>query len=384
MQDSPTLPSVLRVLDGPLQGCEFALERPRTLFIVGPQSSIADEGQPFSVPEDAIYLPGDEVANFEVLLTDNSRDGCVVRLLGGSEEHWLEWQMPHVVGGLRIALRPPGEPWAAHLLNPVAPPAGALAWGNRPETKRWWLPLLCASVLVAGLAATWYTLRDTSVSSVEKLLGGAVGPVRVVHGREQGVYVFADNERDLNWARQVMTRNGHSAERVLTPAMERSRLQLLLAERMPQVAWHRIDFSDLQHPQIWVSSQRNNLNATFRGNLEKLLRDATPYTTSFTVQAADDPALARRAELALARLALPFERTDRADSVTFSIQGSLQDTELAAVRDLVNGFYRQWGDRYVHFAVELKDDWLKGKSFQYGPSGYIKMTPSSWYFPKPI
>ena len=46
--------------------------------------------------------------------------------------------------------------------------------------------------------------------------------------------------------------------------------------------------------------------------------------------------------------------------------------------------YLQWGDRYVHFAIELKDDWMKGKSFQYGADGYIKMTPSSWYFPKPL
>ncbi|WP_306461289.1 PrgH/EprH family type III secretion apparatus protein, partial [Pseudomonas fluorescens] len=47
-------------------------------------------------------------------------------------------------------------------------------------------------------------------------------------------------------------------------------------------------------------------------------------------------------------------------------------------------FNQQWGERYVHFAIELKDDWLKGKSFQYGPQGYVKMTPSSWYFPKPL
>jgi len=81
---------------------------------------------------------------------------------------------------------------------------------------------------------------------------------------------------------------------------------------------------------------------------------------------------------------LPYHRSAQANSITFTVQGALADTELQAVRDYVSGFYRQWGDRYVHFEIELHDDWLKGKSFQYGPQGYIKMTPSSWYFPKPI
>lgn len=382
MQDTPPLTPVLRLLNGPLQGSEFALEQPCTLFIVGPLAALDDQEQPITVPAEAIYLPSEQRANFEVLVDAHSLDGCRVRLLDSGQERFLDYQQIHVIGELQIALRPSDEPWAPQVLGASTRPREA--WLSHRETRRWGLPVLAAAVLLTAVAGAWYGLRDTSVSTVEKLVSGAAGPVRVVHGGGGGVYVFADNERDLNWARQVMTRNGHSAERVLTPYMERSRLQQLLVERMPQLAWHRMDFSDLQRPQIWVSRQRNTLTPDFYKNLEQLLREATPYARSFTVHGADDQALARRAELALARLALPYERQDRADSVTFSIQGSLQDTELAAVRDLVNGFYRLWGDRYVHFAVELKDDWLKGKSFQYGPSGYIKMAPSSWYFPKPM
>jgi len=126
------------------------------------------------------------------------------------------------------------------------------------------------------------------------------------------------------------------------------------------------------------------LTPPLQRELETLLKNATPYAKAFVVRSADDRDLTRRAEQGLARLAVPYERQDKDASVTFTVQGSLQDTELSAVRDFVNEFYQLWGDRYVHFAVELKDDWLKGKSFQYGPKGYIKMTPSSWYFPKPL
>ncbi|MDI8799794.1 hypothetical protein MJM59_28450, partial [Salmonella enterica subsp. enterica serovar Montevideo] len=41
------------------------------------------------------------------------------------------------------------------------------------------------------------------------------------------------------------------------------------------------------------------------------------------------------------------------------------DVEILRARQFVDSYYRTWGGRYVQFAIELKDDWLKGRSFQY-------------------
>jgi type III secretion system PrgH/EprH family protein len=385
MSDSSIQVCVLRLFNGPLRGCEFILDRPGTLFVVSNPALLDDQQRP-SVPADAIFVPLEEGGcNFEVLLTDNSLSGCVIRELGENAcEQPLAFQTLRQVGALSIAVRPQDQPWEPLLLASAAENDSATAALKSAHLKRPWLAPLLAGVLVCmGVAGAWYGLRDTSVSTVEKLVNGSANALQVVHGRDRGVYVFASSERDLHWARQVLTRNGHSAEQVLTPYLERLRLQQVLAEHMPQLAYHRIDFGNVSHPRIWLSNQRNRINPAFERDLEALLLKATPYATTFSVHSADDQALTHRAEQALARLAVPYERLQRADSVTFSIQGSLQDAELSAVRALVNDFYRQWGDRYVHFAVELKDDWLKGKSFQYGPQGYIKTTPSSWYFPKP-
>ncbi|MCY1453938.1 Protein PrgH [compost metagenome] len=95
----------------------------------------------------------------------------------------------------------------------------------------------------------------------------------------------------------------------------------------------------------------------------------------------DDNLLADLAQEGLQRLSLGFNRSEQEGSVTFAVTGNLQDSELAAARRYVDSFYRQWGDRYVNFTVELKDDALSDKSFQTGPQGYIKMTSSSWHFP---
>lgn len=64
--------------------------------------------------------------------------------------------------------------------------------------------------------------------------------------------------------------------------------------------------------------------------------------------------------------------------------GALDDVEILRARQFVDSYYRTWGGRYVQFAIELKDDWLKGRSFQYGAEGYIKMSLCHWYFPSPL
>ena len=130
-----------------------------------------------------------------------------------------------------------------------------------------------------------------------------------------------------------------------------------------------------------LSAQRNLLTPQKQAKLFEALLLAAPYAQDIAVQMQDDSLLVDLAQEGLQRLSLAFSRIEHEDSVTFAIAGNLQDSELANARRYVDSFYRQWGDRYVHFTVELKDDSLKDKSFQTGPQGYIKMTSSSWHFP---
>ena len=170
----------------------------------------------------------------------------------------------------------------------------------------------------------------------------------------------------------------------MTTYDERRRLESLVSNLAPQLAYHRMDLSDPVVPRLLISRQRSLLAPGLRRRLESALIAVAPYVREIMIVQSDDDELLHLAEQGLQRLALPFTRHKHADGVTFTVEGSLEDAELQALGDFVAAFDRQWGERYVHFAIELKDDWLKGKSFQYGPQGYIKMTPSSWYFPKPL
>lgn len=384
VQTPPTLkPYVLRILNGPLQGCEFPLGDDSTLFVVGTMDLLAEGALCASVPAEAIFVPlGNGGCNFEVLGDQATPDGLPLRLLGDPVEvRQCAFQARVQIGGLHIALRLENQAWAPELLGefdtrPVGP-ANLIGW-RAPWTRGSLCALaLGASVVVAGL---WWLPTPAPETDVRALINGASAEVQVLSGRDHAVYVFASSERDANWSRQVLSRHDAVDGKVLMLDQERRRLEQLLVEHDPQLAWHYLDLKDPALPRLVLSSQRNLLTPVRQAKLLDALLAAAPYAGDIEVQMQDDGLLADLAQGGLQRLSLAFRRVEQRDSVTFAVEGDLQDSELAAARQYVSSFYRQWGDRYVHFTVGLKDDALKGKSFQTGPQGYVKTGSSSWHF----
>lgn len=383
----PLQPCVLRILNGPLQGCEFALGEPRTLFIVAPLDLLGSDARFVSVPEDAIFVPLDSGGcNFEVLLTEGEPRGVTVRLLSEhAENRSCEFQRLEQIGSLQVAFRCAEQSWSPALFTrqPLASTDVASRRRSPYALGKWAGAGLVLALLVAS-AGFWSIPEPAPETDVRILVEGVSNEVEVVQGRDQTVYVFVASERDAGWSRQVLMRNNGVSGKVLVMDQERRRLEKLLADHDPQLAWHFLDLKDPALPRLVISAQRNLLTPQKQAQLHEFLLKAAPYARDVAVQLQDDDLLADMAEQGLRRLSLAFNRVGNADSVTFTVQGDLQDSELTAARQYIDGFNRQWGDRYVHFAVELKDDSLKGKSFQTGPQGYIKMTSSSWHFPKQI
>lgn len=383
---APTLqPCILRILNGPLQGCEFPLGEGTTLFVVGAVAMWGDGARAASVPADAIFIPLEEGGcNFEVLAEQATSDGVSVRLLGDSVEmRHCAFQARVQLGGLQVALRPGDQPWAPECLAQPqdSPRAGgaAIRW---PDARwaRWGggALALVALVVVVSIGSMPGPAPETDIQA---LIAGASAPVQVLRGRDDGVYVFVSSERDAGWSRQVLARHASLYGKVLLPDQERRRLEQVLVDHDPQLAWHFLDLKEPSQPRLLLSAQRNLLTPDQQAKLLDVLLAAAPYARDVVVQMQDDALLAALAQGGLQRLALAFSRVEHEDAVSFAIEGNLQDAELAAARQYVDDFYRQWGDRYVHFTVALKDDALKGKSFQTGPQGYVKTSPSSWHFP---
>ncbi|MCL6702959.1 PrgH/EprH family type III secretion apparatus protein [Pseudomonas sp. T1.Ur] len=382
---TPTLqPCVLRILNGPLQGCEFPLGEGTTLIVVGAVEVLGGGARAASVPADAIFIPLEEGGcNFEVLVDQATPDGVPVRVLGDSVEvRHCAFQARVQIGGLHIALRPEGQSWVPACLGQAHDsPRDGVAFLRWPDARwaRWGGGALALGALVAAVSIGSMP-GPAPETDIRALIAGASAPVQVLRGRDEGVYVFVASERDAGWSRQVLTRQASLHGKVLLPDQERRRLEQVLLDHDSQLAWHFLDLKDPSQPRLLLSAQRNLLTPDKQAKLLDTLLAAAPYARDVVVQMQDDALLADLAQGGLQRLALTFNRVEHTDGVSFAIGGDLQDAELAAARQYVDDFYRQWGDRYVHFTVELRDDALKGKSFQTGPQGYVKTSPSSWLF----
>ncbi|OHX10894.1 hypothetical protein BI347_20095 [Chromobacterium sphagni] len=354
--------------------------------MVGPSQLPSETSALPELPADALYVPLEQGGvNFEVLVADNRAS---IRQLGESlvEEYPAGFNQLLKVGALELALRPQHLPWLAEILN--HPEAAPEQPGQAQRQARPIWPAALALTLLAALAGGGYWLWNTpqrQAAQLSSLLGRDTQRFQVLPGRDGVFYVAAGNDRDGTWAQQALLRGDTGRNtRVVSPRRENERLAHWLADTHPDLPYYRLQLDNPRRPQLWISQQRGALSPDARGKLGRQLAEQLPYADQVDIVPMDDAAAARQAETGLLRLALPYNRKDNRDSVTFVIAGALDDGELQRARQFVDGYYRQWGSRYVQFAIELKDDWLKGKSFKYGNQGYVKMETGHWYFPKPL
>ncbi|MGY2169981.1 PrgH/EprH family type III secretion apparatus protein [Pseudomonas gingeri] len=377
MPDNPFLPCVLRIGSGLLQGCEFNLRSSRTLFIVGAPEVLGDDGLVAAIPEDAVFVPLERGnCNFEVLLDQKQ---ATLRILGDEiEEREVAFQRCERIAGLLIALRPEHEPWAPQVFADsvvVEPPVP-----RRPGPRLKKLVVMAlVFALLAVCAAGWSGPMVTSRPDVSSLIAGTREPVQVLQGRDDHVYVFVSSERDAGWSRQVLMRHRIPSQ-VLEVMEERRRLESLLSERATALKVRRVDLSRPSSVRVFHGSRGGPPDAGLKQQVLQLLLDEAAYVQYVDFEEQDDELLGSLAQEGLQRLALPFERIERADGVTFNVAGDLQDADREDARRFVDEFYRRWGNRHVRFTLDLRDDLFKGRSFQAGPQGYIKMSSSSWHF----
>ena len=109
-----------------------------------------------------------------------------------------------------------------------------------------------------------------------------------------------------------------------------------------------------------------------------------PYSEMVIVDKWDDAMLEQQARTGLDLIGITYLPKFDDHRITFLIQGDLTDVELLNLQKFTHNFYQYFGTEYIHFSVDLDDDWLKGKSFKYNGNGYVKLAPKHWFFTKSL
>jgi hypothetical protein len=205
-------PCVLRILNGPLQGCEFPIGPSTTLFVVGAVDLLGQGACATSVPADAIFVPMVEGGrNFEVLGEHVTLDGLPLRLLSEPAEiRHCTFHTRIQLGSLHIALRPAEQAWAPGLLLQQRDPsidADPDAFVRRRGQMTRWVAGSALLVLLVAAMVIGSGPGPTPETDIRTLIAGASAEVEVLSGRDQAMYVFVSSERDAGWSRQVLGRS---------------------------------------------------------------------------------------------------------------------------------------------------------------------------------
>ncbi|MEN3258027.1 PrgH/EprH family type III secretion inner membrane ring protein [Sodalis endosymbiont of Spalangia cameroni] len=374
---------VLRLLNGSLKGCEYFLSAPITLFVAGGEGQTGPRHEPPSLPPETIFIPQHQGGvNFEIVIATAAPHKSVLRVLkdDGIRETPLVANRVLTAGPQALAVRAAAAAWDAAILDycetptPVAP-------------ARWRRRGVLALMSLIALLGAGYLLRydivtgHEDVATLGRHLAGDNGKFHLLPGKDGSLYMLADSERDAAWGRQSLVRHTSSAAvKVLSRNDERRRVHAWLERYYPWLGFHRIHIDDPSAPELILSRQRAVLSPAEQDRLSEALLDILPYARQISFGQLDDDAVVRDAENGLRQLAIGYQRVDHPNSVTFVINGALEDGERQRIRRYVEAFQQRWSSNYVQFAVDLKDDPLAGKSFSYGQQNFVKPNAGHWHF----
>ena len=378
--------AILRLVNGPLCGCEYRLPSGTTLLVAGAADTLLGSKHVPEIPEfpeNAIVVPIEGGLNFEITIEDNGRDGFRLRTLGSqSQEQICNYQKICQVGTLQFSVRSIETVWIQEVaeFDPHEQRQPDLA--SRSMVVKALFGMACICVLLVAAWALWFSFSEKKrVAEVASIVAGSSEQYDLLKGRNGIVYVFAKSVRDVSWARQALTREGAIASAsVSTADSEETRINKLLLENYPSVYFHRVKILDPARPSLVLSQERAHLSAQTRQALTTSLMSWMPYAENISIGSWYDAMLDGNAKVGLERLGVVYERSSSANNVNYGIRGNLTDIELMRLQAFTAGFYRDFGRRYITFSVALRDDFSKGKSFKYGASAYVKMAPQHWFF----
>ncbi|MEN9659898.1 MAG: hypothetical protein RL571_3363 [Pseudomonadota bacterium] len=393
-----------KALSGPLNGVEFSLSREAYCICVG-----AKEGEDtqlaasLALTERTLFiLASAPQINFSLHLDEDLTGDAFSITVYHPAQHekvQLKYNEIQAVGGLRFAIKRSDEPWCDEVLQgngqqlliaEAAAQSSKLVFSSTTGSRAWlaWVPrlggvgwgllVLLTLLLLGGGALTWKAQSSTpKIENIHKILHGSSSAYTVSFGRDQIYTVFARTERDALWARQALMRSSlDTAWRVTTAADEIRRLSPLLERE--GIMFFTLRFQAPLQPTILLSSTRMSNDASTQSRVRSLLMQIMPYAEKVSMQWHSDTVVVEAAQDSLKRIGLEYRLQQGEKEIGLISSVYAGDVGLAEFKRVTEAFYATWGDRYVHFNAELRDDWLKDKSFKYGQEGYVRMSPSHW------
>lgn len=342
---------VLKVLNGPLFGAEFALPADECFVrAVDPHGRSIDPDVERAV---------DELVRHEVLTIPLSgpcpgfmlkpKDGTLHIEVFDREcevaEREVEFNVPIAIGALRIALRRTTDVWSDAVLQdcrtisvPVARDSGQ---------RRMYACIGLAVVFIAAAFAAIWHLSGPTTSADDPLhrLIGAHGVV--VQSATGNPYVVTHSVEAAGIIRRTIHKScGRGDVKVVTRQQVIDAIERVLDES--GIRYFSVRLSDPQRPVL-------TLSAHLPEGVKARLGNALGYAHDVEVRLRSEQDAQRAARDLVQDLGLTATYSATSDRFTVSISDHLSDTQLDALGDALYAYRKHWGARYVQFVVNQRD-----------------------------
>lgn len=401
LQDISVQNFTLKVLFGPLFGCELHLTANDYFLIIGSGRDIrgsntmltAEHEHAACYTKNTLYIPCDTPSpNISLCLSQpaESEHGHGYRAeihdpSGGYSATMAENTL-FTHKHLCFALKNAGDSWSERIVNyshpSVLPESVAVDNILKPKKVKSLrvFSLLLVITVILGALSSWhkYSDSDRHITVIDDLLAAAPAPLQLVSGREDSrIFALASSYQEMEWLRESLSKQ-QSDIPVIPVWLSQKQKEVIAQLKKADYPVLQLDFSTPEHPVLVLYQQ-------IPAETEKKLMAAAlrhiPFAKDIGFLIRDKTQLLNEARQELDRFHLHYRQINTGNGYGLIIRDALSDHIIAELRHFIHQFYQRWGNSVVTFSIVLDENWLQNKSYLDTSSGYLFLNPFHWYFP---
>lgn len=394
----------LKVLFGPMFGCELHLPADDYFLIINPGLAPQDNATGTMLPgehaaaytQNTLYLPCDMpspniILRLSALFRDEeSEEGYRLEVQGVDRSYpaLLKENEVFVHEHIRFAIKPSEDDWPEDIKNFNLPPALDAEFSEQEKLEEFNAKknhaLVFGSIILLLLVITagviWYKKleSDRQVLTLNEALAGAPMPVDIVRGRDNNlIYVLIQNFQAMEWTREALFKlQGKDSVIPVWLTQQRNEVITQLADAGYPVL--QIDYSKPQHPAIALY---RGLTLQEEKNFKAIVLQKIPFALDIKVLVKTKAQLLQEARQGLDRLHIYYRQINSTSGYALVVRDALSDSALRSLQNFIKQFNHQWGNRVINFSINLDENWLQDKSYVDSSNGYLFLNPRHWYFP---
>ncbi|WP_168386290.1 PrgH/EprH family type III secretion apparatus protein [Erwinia amylovora] len=383
----------LKILFGPMFGCELQLTSEDYFIIIDPESALgsADSAHyapstlyiPCDLPSPNIFLPLSKVFQGDATI-------CVdvtINRLTHSYQSVLHENEIFCDEHIRFAFKRNEELWHEKILSYSFNQALQTSSEHNnslslKKTNAKVISSVLALLLVLVVISTGYFYKvndyENHVLTLNETLSDVSFPFDIVKDRDNRfIYILVSNLHDLEWLKEALFK---LKEKTSVVPVWISQQKKIVVSQLLQVGYPvlQLVYNTPLKPVIAVSRQ---LTSNEEESLKIAVLKNIPYATEVGIIIKSKEQLLSDARNGLDRLNIHYRQINTNTGYSLIVRDALSDAVISTLRHFIKEFEFKWGNNIVNFSINLDENWLVNKSYIDSTNGYLFLNPQHWYFP---